>query len=234
MSVPIAQLEHVSKSFPSGDGTSQLTVLRDVDLSIEQGHALAIVGPSGSGKSTLLNLLGALDHPTSGTVRFKGSDLADFSKTELARLRNGSIGFVFQMQRLLPQCSAIENVLVPTLVRNDGPDRKSLHARAEHLLESVGLRDRMHHLPSQLSGGEGQRVALARALINEPELLLADEPTGSLDPASAEQMADILASLRADHGVSLVVVTHSLVLAHRIGPTLTLEHGTLTQTVAAV
>ena len=202
--------EAICKRYPTRTG--ELEVLRDVSLALAPGQAAAVLGPSGSGKSTLLNILGTLEPPTSGRVQLDGRDVFALSEPDLARLRNRQIGFVFQDHHLLPQCSALENVLLPTLA---GAADADAFDRARELLERVGLSGRLDHLPAELSGGERQRVALARALVNRPRLVLADEPTGNLDRATAAQVGDLLAELPATHGVILVVVTHSAALAQR-------------------
>jgi ABC-type lipoprotein export system ATPase subunit len=202
-------------------------ILRGLDLTVASGEAIAIMGPSGSGKSTLLNILGTLDKPTTGTLDIGGANPFTLSDTELARFRNRTIGFIFQMHHLLPQCSALENVLLPTAAFGDGPAADVLRVRAETLLDRVGLKSRMHDRPSRLSGGERQRVAVARALINSPKLLLADEPTGSLDHASAENIAALLCELKKEERLALVVVTHSIELARRMDRILNLDDGVL-------
>jgi ABC-type lipoprotein export system ATPase subunit len=202
-------------------------VLKGISLTIEPGQMTAIVGPSGCGKSTLLNLMGALDVPTSGQVLWDGSDLASLGDKGRAGLRNRQIGFVFQMHHLLPQCTALENVLVPTLAGGRGPSQEDLLRRAKDLLDKVGLADRMGRLPAELSGGQRQRVAVARALINGPRLLLADEPTGSLDEKSADGIADLLRDLNRTQGLALVVVTHASRLAGRFGRVCELADGAL-------
>ncbi len=224
----MVELVDVTKDYgQAGEGVG-VNVLRQITLKIEGGHSVVIVGPSGSGKSTLLNIIGALDQATSGRVLFDGRDLAGLSDTELARIRNREIGFVFQLHHLLPQCTVLENVLIPTLAEADGSNAKAARQRAEHLLERVGLADRMAHRPGELSGGQRQRVAVARALINQPKLLLADEPTGSLDEESSNGIAELLVQLNRNEGVTLIVVTHSQKLAGRIGHVMELRGGTLT------
>ncbi|MHC5070916.1 MAG: ABC transporter ATP-binding protein, partial [Planctomycetota bacterium] len=183
---PLAELRGVARRFADVD------VLRDIDLEIQAGESVAIVGPSGSGKSTLLNILGGLLPPSTGMVVFEGGDLAAMGADELAVFRNEKIGYVFQDHHLLPQCTALENVLVPTLVRTDAARRSAAVERARRLLDEVGLGARTDHRPAQLSGGECQRVAVVRALINDPRLLLADEPTGSLDAEATEQIGQLL------------------------------------------
>ena len=217
-------LDNVTKRYDGPAGQSVEPVLQGISLALGPGESVAVVGPSGSGKSTLLNIMGTLDRPTSGRVLLDGKDLASLSDDALAAIRNRRIGFVFQLHHLLPQCTALENVLVPTLA-GGGP--KDAPDRAEKLLDRVGLKDRMEYRPGQLSGGERQRVAVARALINRPALLLADEPTGSLDRAAAEHLTDLLAQLNREEGVTLVVVTHSPAMAGRMGKTLELRDGQL-------
>jgi lipoprotein-releasing system ATP-binding protein len=200
----------VSKSYPSVEG--RVEVLANVDLALQPGDAVAIMGPSGSGKSTLLYLLGALEPPSSGTVTLDGVNPFSLEPTALAAFRNRQIGFVFQDHCLLPQCSVLENVLVPTLV---GPEDGGSAARARALVEQVGLAHRMTHLPGQLSGGEKQRVALARALVRQPRLLLCDEPTGNLDRTAADSVAALLFALQQKQNAILIAVTHSSELAAR-------------------
>jgi len=224
----LLRLTHVAKRYDAaGDGEGPL-VLRDVGLEASAGETLAIVGPSGCGKSTLLNIIGTLDRPTSGEVRLDGQDLTLLADGELAAVRAAKIGFVFQLHHLLPQCTALENVLVPVLARTDRPSAREAEARARDLLARVGLGERMDYRPGHLSGGECQRVAVVRALINRPRLLLADEPTGSLDRAAAESLVDLLAELNRQEGVALIVVTHSEAVAGRMGRVLELRDGVLT------
>ncbi|HPD14677.1 MAG TPA: ABC transporter ATP-binding protein [Planctomycetota bacterium] len=221
---PLLELVDVSKRYEGPEGAAP-PVLRSVRLRVEDGESLAIVGPSGCGKSTLLNLIGALDRPSGGSVHFKGQDLSALDDQALALLRNREIGFIFQLHHLLPQCTVLENVLVPTLVaggRGDAPE-----ARARSLLARVGLGERLGYFPGQLSGGERQRVAVVRALINRPSLLLADEPTGSLDRAAADNLADLLVELNREEGVALILVTHALDLAAKMGRVLALREGEL-------
>jgi len=220
---PLLALEQVHKSFPSPSGDAEIPVLRGVDLAVAPGETLAVVGPSGSGKSTLLSLMGGLDVPTSGRVLLEGRDLAALSERERSAVRSRRIGFVFQFHHLLPQCSVWENVLVPTLAL---PQAGAEH-RARRLLERVGLADRLGHRPAELSGGVCLRAAVARALINRPSLLLADEPTGSLDTESAERLAELLVLVNREEGSALVVVTHSASLAGRLGRRLELRGGVL-------
>ena len=221
------ELKAVSKSY-SQPGGGEIPVLRGISLSVQAGESLVVTGPSGSGKSTLLNIIGALDRRSSGTVRLDGKDLTVLPEKELARLRNRRIGFVFQLHHLLPQCTVLENVLLPTLPLQRGSDREALVQRAGTLLEKVGLAARRHHRPAQLSGGECQRVAVARSLINGPALVLADEPTGSLDGDNADQLSRLLIDLNQSEGVTLIVVTHSEELAGKMGRRLRLREGKLT------
>ena len=216
------EAESIHKWFPTRAG--RLVVLRDVSLTLAAGESAAIMGPSGSGKSTLLNILGTLDTPSQGRVTLDGCDPFGLVEAELARFRNRRIGFVFQDHHLLPQCSVVENVLLPTLADRQG---QSEIARARYLLERVGLLDRSDHRPAELSGGEKQRVAIARALIRRPTLVLADEPTGNLDRSAADNVADLLSELHQHEQTVLVVVTHSQRLADRFARVLDLADGRL-------
>jgi len=224
--LPLLRLVGVSKEYPTAPSAPPLRVLAGIDLDVRAGESLAIVGASGSGKSTLLNLIGTLDRPTAGRILLDGRDLATLSDDALARVRNREIGFVFQLHHLLPQCTALENVLLPAIA-GTGRLPHGTEERARRLLARVGLADRMHHFPGQLSGGERQRVAVVRALINAPRLLLADEPTGALDRRSAEALADLLVELNREERVALIVVTHAWPLARRMGRVLELRDGTL-------
>lgn len=223
---PLLNLTNVTKRY-AGVGGESVAVLAQIDLAVERGESLAIIGPSGSGKSTLLNIMGTLDTPTSGTVQLEGQDLTQLHGSALAAVRNRRIGFVFQAHYLLPQCTVLENVLVPTLATDNEVVRDGAPDRAHRLLERVGLGGRLRHRPGQLSGGERQRVAVMRALINEPQLLLADEPTGALDRVSAEQLGQVLLQLNRETGVTLIVVTHSLELARKMERVLELRDGRL-------
>jgi lipoprotein-releasing system ATP-binding protein len=218
----LLQLEHISKSYSSPAGDSTLPVLRDISLRIKQQECVAVVGPSGSGKSTLLNIIGTLDLPDGGRLFFNGTDLLKLTEQQAARFRNRDIGFVFQLHHLLPQCTVLENVLIPTI-----PQKKKKHTRALHLLKRVGLHTHLDHRPGKLSGGERQRVALVRALINKPRLLLADEPTGSLDADSSRKLAGLLAELNTEEKITMLIVTHSLELARLMGRVLALKNGRL-------
>jgi lipoprotein-releasing system ATP-binding protein len=205
--------DRVSKRYDTPRGP--VPILDDVSLHVGRGESVAIMGPSGSGKSTLLYLLGALEPPTSGSVRIDGTDPYTLGERDQALFRGRTIGFVFQDHLLLPQLSALDNVLVPALADTDGDVSSELGQRARGLLTEVGLEQRMEHLPAELSGGERQRVAVARALIRRPALLLCDEPTGNLDRSSADAVADLLIALHHARGTVLVVATHSAPLADR-------------------
>jgi len=222
---PLLELRNVTKRYDAPGGGPGVTVLEGVCLTLPAGGRLTVTGPSGSGKSTLLNLIGALDRPTEGAVTLAGQDLAAQNDRRLATLRNVEVGFVFQLHHLLPQCSVWENVLIPTLPRG-GPGEQTSD-RARRLLERVGLAERLEHRPGQLSGGERQRVALVRALVNGPRLLLADEPTGSLDRTAADGLAALLGELNEEEGVALIVATHSMRLAGQVGNVRALRDGRL-------
>jgi predicted ABC-type transport system involved in lysophospholipase L1 biosynthesis ATPase subunit len=230
MSSSILKLEQVTKRYPAPTGEAPLRVIDDVCLDVRPGETLAIVGPSGSGKSTLLHLMGGLDRPDSGTVTLDGERLDEMEEDRLAMVRNRKVGFVFQSHYLLPQCTVLENVLVPTLAcraASRAASGERAGERAARLLERVGLGGRLAHRPGQLSGGERQRVATVRALVNAPVLLLADEPTGSLDSASAATLADLLTELNREERVTLILATHSGDLAARMGRVLRLKQGHL-------
>jgi lipoprotein-releasing system ATP-binding protein len=266
---PLLKLTDVARRYASPGNSQPLAVLDGISFDLDRGQSLAIVGPSGSGKSTLLHIIGTLDRPTSGSVCLDGQDLNSLDEAQVATVRNRQIGFVFQSHFLLPQCSVIENLLVPTLAgvqspksqvpspksqvpspKSQVPSPKSqgtcskfevqsskaaatssgfepAERRAKRLLERVGLGERLEHRPGQLSGGERQRVAVVRALINRPQLLLADEPTGALDANSAAQLAQLLLELNQEENVALIVVTHSLDLARRMGRVVELKDGRL-------
>ena len=214
---------NLSKSYPSPAG--DLVVLRDVSLSLTPGDSACVMGPSGSGKSTLLYILGGLEPPTTGTVRLDGKDPYALKAAGLAAFRNREIGFVLQDHCLLPQCTVLENVLVPTLV---GAADKDAPERARTLLAQVGLSDRLDHLPSALSGGEKQRAAIARALVRQPRLVLCDEPTGNLDAETARVVADLILRLHAQQHTMLLVVTHSAALGARFERRWSMSRGSLT------
>jgi lipoprotein-releasing system ATP-binding protein len=226
-SKPLLKLEKVSKNYVAAEGADPVCVLRVVDLEVAKGESLAIVGPSGSGKSTLLNIIGTLDQPTTGDVWLDGQNLKGLDEAQLASLRSRAIGFIFQAHHLLPHCNVLENVLVPTLANKDGSHRSVAEEHGRKLLQRVGLGDRLKHRPGQLSGGERQRVAVVRALINRPKLLLADEPTGALDRASAQELGRLLIELNREEGVTLIMVTHALDLAHQMGRVYELRDGNL-------
>ena len=223
MSEPLVHAEGVRRSFQTGDGS--IEVLRGVDLVIQPRERIAVVGNSGVGKSTLLHILGTLDHPTSGRVRFRGEDVFARDPRALARFRNECLGFIFQFHHLLPEFDALENVMMPGLI--GGRAAVEMRTRAERLLVEVGLEHRIRHPVGKLSGGERQRVAVARALVLEPPLLLADEPTGNLDPKTADQVLELLLEMNRVHGTALVVVTHSADLAARLGRRVVLVDGYL-------
>ena len=213
----------LSKSYPTPAG--ELTVLRDVTLTLNAGDAACVMGPSGSGKSTLLYIIGGLEPPTGGTVQLDGTDPYALSADALAAFRNHDVGFVLQDHCLLPQCTVLENVLVPTLV---GEADATAPDRARALLEQVGLGSRLHHRPGELSGGEKQRAAIARALIRTPRLILCDEPTGNLDAETATTVADLLIELHAKQQAIMVLVTHSEALGSRFSRRWTMNRGVLT------
>ena len=222
------ELIHVQKTYQSPVEGQSLCVLKDITLKISSGQSIAITGPSGCGKSTLLNIIGALDKPTSGRVLFNNSDLGELDEKLLAKIRNQHIGFVFQLHHLLPQCTVLENVLIPTLACKKPDSGNAPRDRAVGLIERVGLREWMHHRPGELSVGQRQRVAVARALINRPGLLLADEPTGSLDTEASETITELLVELNQSEKVTLIVVTHSRRLADHMSKVLELDNGILT------
>jgi lipoprotein-releasing system ATP-binding protein len=224
----LLRLEGVVKSFSSTTGErGELPVLEGIDLAVARNETVAIVGPSGSGKSTMLNIIGSLELPDRGRVLFEERELSSLNEQELAEFRNRRVGFVFQHHHLLAHCSALENVLLPTLAQSDRGRSSGHEERARDLLERVGLGGRLAHRPSELSGGERQRVAVVRALINEPDLLLADEPTGSLDRAAAAELGELLAQITDERALAMVVVTHSMALAASMQRRLELLDGRL-------
>ncbi len=224
--LPIVEADGVRRTYHLGDGEgATVHALRGVTFRIAEGEYVSIAGPSGSGKSTLLNLLGALDRPDEGTVTFRGRDVADLSDGELAELRNRAIGFVFQSFHLLPRASALDNVALPLVYR--GTPRTERRDRAAEVLTAVGLGDRLDHRPNQLSGGQQQRVAIARALVGEPDLLLADEPTGNLDTVTGGEVMSLLRRLHEERGSALVVITHERRIAAEADRRIQLIDGTI-------
>lgn len=221
MHQPLLKCENITKSYH--DGAVETQVLRGVDFSVYAGERLAIVGSSGSGKSTLLHILGTLDMPTSGKVQLNGEDLYRADSYRQAQIRNRELGFIYQFHHLLPEFSALENVVMPALIA--GEKRQQALPRAQALLEKVGLGHRGHHMPPELSGGERQRVAIARALINHPKVVLADEPTGNLDAASGEAVYQLICQLAEQLGIAFVVVTHDFALAKRMDRQVMMKDG---------
>lgn len=220
MSEEILQLKQITKWYESDPSRK---ILEGLDLTVSESDRFAIVGPSGCGKSTLLNILGTLDEPSEGEVIVGGVNTSGLSETALAQVRASEIGFIFQMHHLLPQCTALENVLVPTLANRESPGPEKAAERARELLDRVGLAGKEDSLPSQLSGGERQRVAVVRALINRPRLLLADEPTGALDEVNATNLIELLVNLNESEGLALIVVTHDAKIAESVGEVKTLR-----------
>lgn len=221
--MPILEVEALTKTYPSAEG--ELTVLQNISFAIAAGGSCAIVGPSGSGKTTLLGLCAGLDVPSSGSVKLANREIGTLSEDERARLRSEEVGFVFQNFQLLPTLTAIENVMVPLELRGTGGSR----GLAAELLEKVGLGQRLHHYPAQLSGGEQQRVALARAFVNRPKILFADEPTGNLDAETSDRIVDLLFGLNSASGTALVLVTHNLDLARQAGRIIFLKGGKMVE-----
>jgi len=226
---PLLKLQNVSKSYRAAEGTAPVPVLRDVSLEVAAGESLSIIGPSGSGKSTLLNIIGTLDHADSGRVWLGDQELSAQDEHSLALIRNRELGFIFQSHHLLPHCTAWENVLVPTLAGQDAASSNGAEQRADRLLTRVGLAGRFHHRPGQLSGGERQRVAVVRALINQPKLLLADEPTGALDRVSADELTKLLTELNREENVTLILVTHALDFARQMARVFEIREGQLVE-----
>jgi ABC-type lipoprotein export system ATPase subunit len=225
----LLELNKITKAFEIPAEKKDMTVLKDISFQMDQGESVAVVGPSGSGKSTLLNIIGALDKPTSGDVFFAGKNLSNLNDSELSAIRNQEIGFIFQLHHLLPQCTVLENVLIPTIPLRikKNEDKDEVMRRAKTLLEKVDLKERMDFFPAVLSGGELQRVAVVRALINTPKLILADEPTGSLDKESSENLGRLLVDLNREEGVALITVTHSMDLARLMSRVYNLQNGKL-------
>ena len=225
----LLELNKITKTFEIPADEKDMIVLEDISFQMNQGESVAVVGPSGSGKSTLLNIIGALDKPTSGDVYFAGENLSNLRDSELSAIRNREIGFIFQLHHLLPQCTVLENVLIPTIPLGIKKNKNEVMSRAKSLLEKVNLRERMDFFPAVLSGGELQRVAVVRALINSPKLILADEPTGSLDKESSENLGRLLVDLNREEGVALITVTHSMDLARLMNTVYILQNGKLEQ-----
>ncbi len=225
--MPLLELRHVSKSYVEPATGASVPVLKDVSLSVEKGESVAIVGPSGCGKSTLLNILGTLDEPDNGEFLFDGQPLRGASQERLSQLRGRHIGFIFQLHHLLPQCTVLENVVLPALALKPAPHPNEVRERAMKLLSEVGLEPRAGYRPAQLSGGERQRVAVVRALINQPKVILADEPTGALDEENADTLTKLMINLVENIGISLVLVTHQMAQAQRMKRILKLHGGKL-------
>ena len=221
--MPLIQCEQLGKSYHEGGG--ELRVLHDINLQVEQGERLAIIGASGSGKSTLLNLLGGLDEPSAGRVLINGEDFSHMNEAARCRIRNRQLGFIYQFHHLLPEFSALENVAMPLLI--DGQNAEQAATAAEQALAEMGLAQRLRHKPGELSGGERQRAAIARALIHKPQCILADEPTGNLDRKNAQQVIDIIAELNSTHNTALIIVTHDMHIAEKMDRILELEDGEL-------
>ena len=220
----ILECRSLAKSYQEGSSVT-VNVLRQIDLQVESAEMVSIVGNSGSGKSTLLHLLGGLDKPTSGSVLINGQDLAMLSENEKCKLRNHSLGFVYQFHHLLPEFTALENVCMPLLIRGQRP--REIQLKAEHLLDKVGLKNRLKHKIGELSGGERQRVAIARALVIDPLCVLADEPTGNLDPKNAERVFELFLELQKTFQTSVIIVTHDMRLARQAQRVLRIEEGKL-------
>lgn len=222
----LLKLQNISKGYGQEGTHSFRPVLKGLNLEIETGEKIAIIGPSGSGKTTLLNLVGALDLPETGKVFFEGKDITGYSKTELATFRNKHLGFIFQLHYLMPQLTLWENVLLPLLPQGN-KIMKEQKDWAEYLIKKVGIWDQRNQKPSEMSGGECQRTAVVRALINKPKLILADEPTGALDEDNAAALSELLINLSSEENVTLVIVTHSTVLAEQMDKKYTLKNGQL-------
>ena len=221
------ELKNVVKKYENNTGATPRTVLEEISVTINPKDSISIVGPSGCGKSTLLNILGTLDKPTSGIMKIDNEDISKLNNKRLSEFRNRKIGFVFQLHHLLPQLNLIENILLPTLILKDKKLKETAHSRAMDLIKDVGLEDKIYQFPGQLSGGECQRTAVVRALINQPEIILADEPTGSLDHESAFQIGDLLSKINKEQDVALILVTHSIELAAKMNIQYKLNNGKL-------
>jgi lipoprotein-releasing system ATP-binding protein len=216
---------NIGKSYHDGN-RNELHVLNNISFNLDRAETVAIIGSSGSGKTTLLNILGGLDEPTNGQILLDDLDVHKLSEKQRCLTRNKHFGFIYQFHHLLPEFSAVENVAMPLLIHGDSVD--AARTRAEKVLDDVGLKNRIHHKPSELSGGERQRAAIARALIHQPDCILADEPTGNLDRKNAEQAIELIIDLNREYGTSLVIVTHDLKIAERMSSIYTLEDGVLT------
>lgn len=227
MDNPLISLEAITKVFTVDK--KEITALQEVNLEISPGERVAIVGPSGAGKSTLLHLLGLIDTPTTGKIFFQGKDISLLSPVEQAKIRNKQIGFLFQFHHLLPEFTALENVMLPALIGKEGNSGQRIEEKAAELLSLVGLSERRQHHPSQLSGGEAQRVALARALINDPQILLADEPTGNLDQATGKKVQELLWQIYSQKNLTIVIVTHNEALSNQADRIISLVDGKISQ-----
>ena len=221
------QIQNMTKEYSEGLDRNSVQVFSHLSLSVERGKSLAIIGPSGSGKSTLLNLIGAMDRPTRGDILIDGKKISSFTEEESAKFRNLRIGYIFQSHHLLPALTAVQNIMIPALAGHSDIKNQELEDKANNLLEKVGLSHRANHLPGELSGGERQRIAVARALINQPQIILADEPTGALDQQNANVLIDLLLQLNQDFETTLLVVTHSLELAKKMDLVWALQDGKL-------
>lgn len=224
MSRNIIEMNNITKSFYIGT-PNQLNILKGIDITVEEGEFVSIIGTSGSGKSTLMNIIGALDRPTSGSYILDGTNIEEISDNGLSEVRNKQIGFVFQTYNLIPRSSALKNVELPMLYNGKG--RKERRERAEQLLELVGMKDRMSHQPNELSGGQKQRVAIARALVNNPSIILADEPTGALDSATGRLVMDLFHKIHEEEGKTIVLITHNNELADETQRIITLKDGSI-------
>lgn len=223
----LLHLESITKSYGSAETGNFRKVLDSISLQLSEGETIAILGPSGSGKTTLLNIAGSLDQPNSGKVFFRNREISSLPEIQRDEFRNSQLGFVFQLHHLLPQCTLLENVLIPTLPLTDKTERQARLVRAISLMKRVGVYDQRNQKPGQLSGGECQRTAVIRAMINSPSLILADEPTGALDAENAESLADLMLELNKTEGVALIVVTHSRSLADKMGKIYEFKNGEL-------